>query len=84
MTRNDIMEDDPQDLQDNPDKYVDLTKLAEDCNGSYDKFAIKCDLIGVSLPAKKEFDGYTVNGGCCSRHIKPLISYLESFNNNNK
>lgn len=84
MTKNDIMEDDPQDLQDNPDKYVDLTKLAEDCNGSYDKFAIKCDLIGVSLPAKKEFDGYTVNGGCCSRHIKPLISYLESFNNNNK
>ena len=25
MTKNDIMEDDPQDLQDNPDKYVDLT-----------------------------------------------------------
>ena len=29
MTKNDIMEDDPQDLQDNPDKYVDLTKLAK-------------------------------------------------------
>ena len=37
MTRNDIMEDDPQDLQDNPDKYVDLNKLAGDCNGSYEK-----------------------------------------------
>ena len=77
------MADDPQDLQDNPDKYVDLTKLAEDCNGSYEKFAIKCDLIGVNVPDKKDFDNYKVNGGCCSRHIKPLISYLESFKNNN-
>lgn len=84
MTKNDIMNDDPQDLQDNPDKYVNLTDLAGDCDGSYEKFAIKCDLIGVNLPSKKEFDEYTVNGGCCSRHIKPLISYLESFNNNNK
>lgn len=84
MTKNDIMEDDPQDLQDNPDKYVDLTKLAEDCNGSYEKFAIKCDLFGVSVPDKKDFDGYRVNGGYCSRHIRPLISYCESFNNNNK
>ena len=84
MTKNDIMEDDPQDLQDNPDKYVDLTKLAEECNGSYEKFAIKCDLIGVNVPDKKDFDGYTINGGNCSRHIRPLTSYLDSFNNKDK
>ena len=78
------MEDDPQDLQDNPDKYVDLTKLAGDCNGSYEKFAIKCDLIGVNVPDKKDFDGYTINGGNRSRHIRPLTSYLDSFNNKNK
>ena len=84
MTRNDIMEDDPQDLQDNPDKYVDLTKLAGDCNGSYEKFAIKCDLIGVNVPNKNDFDSYIVNGGSCSRHIRPLTSYLDSFTNKNK
>lgn len=83
MTKKDIIEDDPQDIKDNPGKYVDLTKIAEDCNGSYEKFAIKCDLVGVKIPDKKEFEGYAVNGGYCARHIRPLDSYVESFKKNN-